>query len=89
MTRFVVLSDPHLYDDLRINLLHTEFDAVYGSYFRLLAALGLLNERDDTTALTDAGAYWLHALQDVFSIDYVSTLWGTSQADPWPQAVAL
>jgi oxygen-independent coproporphyrinogen-3 oxidase len=66
-----------------------EFDVVYGRYFRLLAALGLVTERSDTVALTDAGAYWLHALQDVFSIDYVSTLWGTSQQNPWPREVLL
>jgi len=65
------------------------FDAVYGKYFRSFAMLGLVRERGDEIALTDAGAYWLHALQDVFSIDYVSTLWGTSQQNPWPQAVAL
>jgi oxygen-independent coproporphyrinogen-3 oxidase len=68
---------------------HEPFDAVYGKYFRLLSFLGLACERGDEIALTDAGAYWLHALQDVFSIDYVSTLWGTSQHNPWPQAVAL
>jgi len=66
-----------------------QFDAVYGTYFRLLAALGLVKEHGDTVVLTDAGAYWLHALQDMFSIDYVSTLWGTSQENAWPQALAL
>jgi oxygen-independent coproporphyrinogen-3 oxidase len=48
-----------------------------------------VRERGDGIVLSDAGAYWLHALQDLFSIDYVSTLWGTSQHNPWPQAVAL
>jgi oxygen-independent coproporphyrinogen-3 oxidase len=65
------------------------FDAIYGRYFRLLAALGLVKQWGDTIALTDAGAYWLHALQDIFSIDYVSTLWGTSQEHPWPREVLL
>jgi oxygen-independent coproporphyrinogen-3 oxidase len=68
---------------------HEPFDAVYGKYFRPLSLLGLVRARGDEIILTNAGAYWLHALQDVFSIDYVSTLWGTSQQDPWPQAVAL
>lgn len=68
---------------------HVAFDTFYGRYFRLLAALGLVNDQGDTVTLNDAGAYWLHALQDVFSIDYVSTLWGTSQANPWPAEVRL
>lgn len=37
----------------------------------------------------DPGAYWLHVLQDLFSINDVSTLWGISQAQPWPQEVVL
>jgi oxygen-independent coproporphyrinogen-3 oxidase len=65
------------------------FDAVYGKYFRPLSLLRLTRAQEDEITLTDAGAYWLHALQDLFSIDYVSRLWGTSQENPWPQAVAL
>lgn len=68
---------------------HEDFDAVYGKYMRPLSCLGLLTEREDEVTLTDAGAYWLHALQDVFSIDYVSQLWGTSQENPWPKEVIL
>lgn len=68
---------------------HEGFDAVYGRYMRLFACLGLLTERVDEIRLTDAGAYWLHALQDLFSIDYVSRLWGTSQENPWPREVIL
>jgi len=68
---------------------HENFDAVYGKYLRPLSFLGLLVEREDEIALTDTGAYWLHALQDLFSIGYVSKLWGTSQENPWPQEVIL
>ena len=66
-----------------------EFDLVYGSLRRWLAKLGLVQEATDEIRLTDFGAYWLHAVQDFFSIDYVSKLWGTSQADPWPSEVLL
>jgi oxygen-independent coproporphyrinogen-3 oxidase len=66
-----------------------DFDAVYGRYLRPWSLLGLLIERKDEIALTDTGAYWLHALQDLFSIDYVSKLWGTSQQNPWPGEVIL
>jgi oxygen-independent coproporphyrinogen-3 oxidase len=68
---------------------HESFEAVYGHYLRPLALLGLLIERADEITLTDTGAYWLHALQDLFSIDYVSKLWGSSQENPWPGEVVL
>jgi len=68
---------------------HEDFAAVYGKYVRPLSFLGLLTEGEDEITLTDTGAYWLHALQDVFSIDYVSKLWGSSQENPWPREVIL
>ena len=39
--------------------------------------------------LSDRGAFWLHAFEDMFSIDYVSRLWGVSERDPWPEQVLL
>ena len=68
---------------------YDDFDAVYGRYLKPWSHLGILIERKDEIALTDTGAYWLHALQDLFSIDYVSKLWGTSQQNPWPGEVIL
>ncbi len=63
--------------------------ALYGHYLRPLALLGLLIAQEDEITLTDSSAYWLHALQDLFSIDYVSKLWGSSQENPWPGEVIL
>jgi coproporphyrinogen III oxidase-like Fe-S oxidoreductase len=65
------------------------FDGVYGRYIQLLSRLGMLRDHDDEIVLTDSGAYWLHVLQDLFSIDYISKLWGTSKQDPWPARVVL
>jgi coproporphyrinogen III oxidase-like Fe-S oxidoreductase len=64
-------------------------DVVYGKYLRVLSLLGLLAEGEDEVALSDAGAYWLHTVQDLFSIDYVGKLWGTSRQNPWPAEVRL
>jgi oxygen-independent coproporphyrinogen-3 oxidase len=66
-----------------------DLDKAYGSYIRLLSLMGFLKEEGDEVVLSDQGAYWLHALQDVFSIDYIGKLWGTSVQDPWPKSVAL
>jgi hypothetical protein len=65
------------------------FDQVYGRFGRLQSWLRLWSEHDDEIVLSDDGAYWVHALQDLFSIDYVGKLWGTSQQDPWPGRVVL
>jgi oxygen-independent coproporphyrinogen-3 oxidase len=66
-----------------------QIEAVYGRYLSALTALGLLRQSGDEITLSDTGAYWLHAIQDLFSIDYIAQLWGTSQANPWPSRVSL
>ena len=66
-----------------------DFNKVYGKYMRPLAYLGFLKNNGDQVVLSDKGTYWLHALEDFFSIDYISTLWGTSRVEPWPEKVVL
>jgi coproporphyrinogen III oxidase-like Fe-S oxidoreductase len=66
-----------------------EFDNVYGFLPKILSALGFMEECEDEIVLTDRGAYWLHVLQDLFSINYVGRLWGISQKEPWPSSVVL
>ncbi|MGD2177772.1 MAG: radical SAM protein [Anaerolineae bacterium] len=66
------------------------FDRVYGKYTKLFSLLGFLKEDDgDEIVLSDGGTYWLHVLQDLFSIEYISRLWGTSKQEPWPEKVVL
>jgi oxygen-independent coproporphyrinogen-3 oxidase len=66
-----------------------DIDRVYGRYLRMLRLTGFAKDDGDRIVLTDKGAYWLHALEDVLSLGYVSRLWGTSKQEPWPTAVAL
>jgi oxygen-independent coproporphyrinogen-3 oxidase len=66
-----------------------DLDAVFGRPIRLLQGLGLLRDDGDEIALTDAGAYWLHVVQDAFSIDGVGKLWSAAMCEPWPKAIAL
>ncbi len=66
-----------------------ELDLVYGATMRALGWLGLLTATPDEIILSDRGAFWLHALQDLFSIGYISKLWGLSRNEPWPERVEL
>ncbi|MGD2147519.1 MAG: radical SAM protein, partial [Anaerolineae bacterium] len=66
------------------------FDTIYGRLMKLLSGLGLFQSDDgDQIVLSDKGAYWLHCLQDLFSNEYISRLWGTSREEPWPERVVL
>ena len=66
-----------------------DFDRVYGTQMKILTRMGMLNDDGEQIVLTDRGNYWLHAFEDLFSIDYISELWGTSKQEPWPEAVVL
>jgi oxygen-independent coproporphyrinogen-3 oxidase len=66
-----------------------DLDRRYGGYLRLLRGLGLLKDDGERIALSDRGAFWLHACEDILSIDYVSKLWGTSRRDLWPERAIL
>jgi oxygen-independent coproporphyrinogen-3 oxidase len=66
-----------------------DFDEEYGRYLGPLRRMGFLRDDGEDVVLTDRGAYWLHALEDLFSIEYVGRLWGTSMEEPWPAKVVL
>jgi len=67
-----------------------DFNEIYGKYIKIFSILGLI-KRDDgnEVTLSDKGIFWLHALEDLFSLDYISKLWGTSKQEPWPEKVVL
>jgi coproporphyrinogen III oxidase-like Fe-S oxidoreductase len=67
-----------------------DFNKIYGKYIRMFSLLGFI-KRDDGNEiiLSDKGTFWLHVLEDLFSLDYISKLWGTSKQEPWPDKVVL
>jgi coproporphyrinogen III oxidase-like Fe-S oxidoreductase len=67
-----------------------EFNEIYGKYIKLFSSLGLIKKDDgNEIILSDKGTFWLHALEDLFSLDYISKLWGTSKQEPWPEKIVL
>ena len=67
-----------------------DFNGIYGKYIKLFSLFGLVNKDDgNEIILSDKGIFWLHALEDLFSLDYISKLWGTSKQEPWPEKVVL
>jgi len=67
----------------------SDFDIEYGRLMRFLSRLGYLEDKGYEIVLTDKGSYWLHAFEDMFSIDFIGKLWGSSRNNPWPERVAL
>lgn len=61
----------------------------YGPYLKPLEWLGFLKDDGEWIRLSDRGAFWFHAFEDLFSIEYVGKLWGRSKQDLWPDRVIL
>ena len=66
-----------------------DIDAAYGPYLRPARRLGLLRDDGERITLSDGGAFWLHAAEDLLSIELVSALWGSSRRDLWPERAIL
>lgn len=66
-----------------------DIDKTFGSYLRLFRHLGFLREDGDQIVLSDRGSFWLHAGEDILSIEYISKLWGASKRELWPEEVVL
>lgn len=66
------------------------FDKIYGKYIKLFSLFGLIKKDDgNEVILSDKGIFWLHAFEDIFSINYIGKLWGESLINPWPKIVVL
>jgi oxygen-independent coproporphyrinogen III oxidase len=61
----------------------------YGRLFAPLVAVGLLARTEDGFAVTTPGAYWIHRLQNEYSLNYIDHLWGACRRNPWPKLVRL
>ncbi len=66
-----------------------DIDCEYGRYLRFLKRLGFLKDDGEQIVLSDRGSFWLHAGENIFSIDYISKLWGMSKRESWPEQVSL
>jgi len=66
-----------------------DFNESYSGWLKLMAMLGFLKDDGERIVLSDRGAFWMHAFEDMFSIHYINRLWGVSTRDPWPEQVLL
>jgi coproporphyrinogen III oxidase-like Fe-S oxidoreductase len=66
-----------------------DLDAAYGRSLTAARRLGLLKDDGERIVLSDGGAFWLHAAEDLLSIEFVSTLWGASRRDLRPERAIL
>ena len=64
-------------------------DSVFSHIFKPFEMAGLMTRRKDSYQVTESGAYWIHRLQNEYSLNYINRLWGSCRKNPWPLEVFL
>jgi oxygen-independent coproporphyrinogen-3 oxidase len=82
-----------------LKILNSDFQSVFGSDVSLEATFGhllrplvrmrLLERDHNGYHVTTRGAYWIHRLQNEYSLNYINRLWGTCRKTAWPLEVRL
>ena len=62
---------------------------VFGKLLKSFCLLGMLKRDGANYQVTNLGAYWIHRLQNEYSLNYINRLWGTCRKKPWPNEVRL
>lgn len=71
------------------DLFGKELDQVFGPFLSGLRLLGMARRDQEGYSITEPGAYWIHRLQNEYSLNYINRLWGRCRQEPWPAEVRL
>lgn len=62
---------------------------VYGHLIAPLKWAGMISQNNGSYRITEAGAYWIHRIQNEYSLNYINRLWGRCRLEAWPGQVTL
>ncbi len=68
---------------------HRDFDKEFGKLFALFEILGLSKDLGEKIIMTDKGNYWIHVIQNLFSLDFIGNVWQNCLFTPWPSQIDL
>lgn len=70
-------------------LFNTDFDKNYKKMITLFRVLGLAYDLGDEIVMTDFGNYWVHVIQNLFSLDFIGKVWSVCLKEKWPKQIEL
>lgn len=70
-------------------LFDEDLDHAYGRLMKLLERMGMVVAENGDYRITEDAAYWIHRIQNEYSLNYINRLWGRCREEPWPQVVRL
>jgi oxygen-independent coproporphyrinogen-3 oxidase len=54
---------------------------------KLSELFGMLRKDGDYFSLTREGSFWIHLIQNYFSLRYINTIWSEAKREAWPEAI--
>jgi oxygen-independent coproporphyrinogen-3 oxidase len=64
-------------------------DSVFSNVLRPFRLAGMIGKKNGGYYVTESGAYWIHRLQNEYSLNYINRLWGSCRREAWPAEVFL
>ncbi len=64
-------------------------DSAFSKILRPFEMAGMIGKKNSGYYVTDSGAYWIHRLQNEYSLNYINRLWGACRREAWPSEVFL
>jgi len=74
------------------NVLYRRFgvnDRKLNGTFKMLKFLEMTEEHNGSFVLNNAGAFWVHLLQNYFALSYINKIWTVAMKHPWPDAIEI
>jgi len=59
-------------------------ESTFSQVIKPFELAGMMEKKNDGYQVTDSGAYWIHRLQNEYSLNYINKLWGSCRKEPWP-----
>lgn len=64
-------------------------DNEFSKIIRPFQLTKMIDKKSYGYSINDSGAYWIHRLQNEYSLNYINRLWGECRKKPWPVEVYL
>ncbi len=65
-------------------------ESVFSEVIKSFELAGMMiSKNNGVYQVTDSGAYWIHRLQNEYSLNYINRLWGSCRQKSWPTEVSL
>lgn len=64
-------------------------DSVFSKVLTPFEMAGMIGKKNGGYYVTESGAYWIHRLQNEYSLNYINRLWGSCRREAWPSEVFL